>query len=822
MQQIRARMREVTATCASRVRNLQSFNIGGGNCDIDFVIRGPELETLAEYAEALRAAGAELGIIDADTTLKLNKPELRVADRSRPRRRPRRRTQDIGRGAAPDGRRRPGSHALPRSAVSEDYDVQLRLVGEGPPRSRHDRAALRAAQQRRAGAARLRRHARGGPEPVARRSHRPPAPGQRCAPASRRAMRWPIASRRCATRRPSSACRPAYSHRRQPAAAASWNGRSSSSAGRSCSRSSSCTWCWRRSTRACCNPLIILLSLPLSLPFALLSLCADRQHAEPLLGARHAGAVRRRREERHPADRSHAEPARAQGMDRGEAILQANRDRLRPILMTTLALVGGMLPLALGTGPGAEERRTIAVVVIGGQTPVAVPDAGRHSGGLFAVRRRGGAAGGGGAPAGGGGGGRGAERCPEFLILRGPHTGPCVGFGAPRARPSTSMTDAAPASLKKTALHAAHVALGARMVPVRRLGHAGRVLRHHRRAPGGARRAPASSMSRHMGEIEFAGADALDGRAAHRPATTSRSWDRPGAVLRPARRPTARSSTTCSSTASAPTHFLLVVNAGEHRQGLRLDQREHRRSRRRDVGGELAATRYALHRAAGPRGARHPAAADRRRPRRPRSTTGSRTARSPACAATVSRTGYTGEDGFEIFVAAGDGRRASGRRSSTPASRSDDPRRPRRARHAAPRGGDAPYGNDIDETTTRARGRPRLDRRLEEGRRSSARDVLHAQKANGVAAEAGRLRDGRPRHRAPRLSGRRRRRAGRRRHQRHADAVPEESDRHGLRAARAVGARAPSSRSTSAAGASRRVVVADAVLQAREVKLTPT
>jgi HAE1 family hydrophobic/amphiphilic exporter-1 len=36
--------------------------------------------------------------------------------------------------------------------------------------------------------------------------------------------------------------------------------------------------------------------------------------------------------------------------------------------MTTLALVGGMLPLAIGSGPGAEERRTIAVVVIGGQT----------------------------------------------------------------------------------------------------------------------------------------------------------------------------------------------------------------------------------------------------------------------------------------------------------------------------------------------------------------------------------------------------------------------------------------------------------------------
>jgi HAE1 family hydrophobic/amphiphilic exporter-1 len=49
-------------------------------------------------------------------------------------------------------------------------------------------------------------------------------------------------------------------------------------------------------------------------------------------------------------------------------MLQANRDRLRPILMTTISLVVAMIPAALARGAGAEVSKAIAIVVIGGQS----------------------------------------------------------------------------------------------------------------------------------------------------------------------------------------------------------------------------------------------------------------------------------------------------------------------------------------------------------------------------------------------------------------------------------------------------------------------
>lgn len=115
------------------------------------------------------------------------------------------------------------------------------------------------------------------------------------------------------------------------------------------------------------HPLTILFTLPLSVPFGLISLYWGNETLNVysalgvlvLFGVVKKAAILQ-------IDCTNA--LRQKGMDRNTAILVANRDRLRPILMTTISFVAGLLPLLIATGPGAEERRSIAVLATGGQT----------------------------------------------------------------------------------------------------------------------------------------------------------------------------------------------------------------------------------------------------------------------------------------------------------------------------------------------------------------------------------------------------------------------------------------------------------------------
>jgi HAE1 family hydrophobic/amphiphilic exporter-1 len=392
--EIRRRLKAFPELRAS-VRNPQTFSLGGPNYDIDFALLGPDLESLSAYGEQLRRRAPELGMLDADTTLRLDKPELRVEiDRERAAR--------LGVDTADIATALRimvgGDQKVSRyrdESVNDDYDVQVRLR-EG---DRNDSTAIAQLYVPRQGGGlvRLDNLVRIVPAKAASRIDRldrqrmirlrgAVAPGY--AQADRiAALRAEVASMHLP---------PEYSTR------VSGRARELETTFREF------LWAFLLSVilmyiilasqfENIVHPFTILLSLPLSVPFALFSLWAAGQTINlysalgvlVLFGVVKKNAI---------LQIDHMNHLREQGMERLEAILQGNRNRLRPILMTTLTLIAGMIPMALGTGPGAEERRATAVVVIGGQalcllltllvTPVAYSILDDWGGGRFVKTKR--------------------------------------------------------------------------------------------------------------------------------------------------------------------------------------------------------------------------------------------------------------------------------------------------------------------------------------------------------------------------------------------------------------------------------------------------
>src|ERR671912_28706 len=364
MQQVRARLAKFT-DLRTQVRNLPSFNIGGGNWEIDFVLRGPNLEALAAYAEELRIRSQKLGIIDADTTLKLDNPELRVMiDRKR--------AADLNVDtehiASALRLMVGGDEEVSRfidPAVNEEYDVQLRLSAH----DREDIGVISRLYVPRVGAGLVRLDNMVQGEPT--RS------GSRIARLDRQrqvSLRDGIAPGYALADRIEALNGAVREMNLPPEYSTSISGR-----GRELQRTfNQFLWAFLLSFifmymilasqyESTIHPLTILLSLPLSVPFAFFSLwlTGNTLNLYSALGVLVLFGVVKKNA---ILQIDYMNRLRQEGTERMPAIMRANRDRLRPILMTTLALVAGMLPLALGSGPGAEERRAIAVVVIGGQS----------------------------------------------------------------------------------------------------------------------------------------------------------------------------------------------------------------------------------------------------------------------------------------------------------------------------------------------------------------------------------------------------------------------------------------------------------------------
>ena len=389
MDEIRGLLRSVPDVRAS-VRNLSSLR-QGPNVDIDFTVTGPDVQQLSQFSEQLRQRAKEIpGIVDVDSTLRLDKPELLVSiDRERAA------ALGVSVREVADTLRVAvgGDDRVSRyrdASVDDAYDVELRLIGidrqdidsisqlyvrSNPPESLRTVGVSSAMDTRSTALSRI-------DNVVDFRYSEAPARIDRLDRQRMVAIRANIATSDPRASGEEFALADRIAALQQEAIALGLPpgfetrvmGR-----GRELEKTlSEFRWVFVLSLifmyivlaaqfEHLIHPLTILLTLPLSVPFGLISLYwgGETLNVYSALGilvlfgvVKKAGILQV----------DHTNVLRRGGMPLQEALLVANRDRLRPILMTTISFVAGLLPLLIASGPGAEERRSIAVLAVGGQT----------------------------------------------------------------------------------------------------------------------------------------------------------------------------------------------------------------------------------------------------------------------------------------------------------------------------------------------------------------------------------------------------------------------------------------------------------------------
>jgi hydrophobe/amphiphile efflux-1 (HAE1) family protein len=338
---------------------------GGGfrNADVQFVISGPELDKLQKYSDELLARMKEIpNVVDADTTLISGKPELRVAiDRQR--------AADLGVKVGDIAQALnifvAGQDISTFNVGTDQYDVNVRATGEFRKSSEDlQRMIVTSAK---AGWVSLDRvvsiQESTGPSAIDRLNRqRQVTLSANVKPGGSQAA----VINELTLRSKQMKVEPGYS--------TGLAGRSKElgKAGYYFGLAIMLSFTFMYMVLAAqfesfIHPVTILLTLPLAIPFGILSLLLTGQTINIFSGLGLLllfGIVKKNA----ILQIDHTNGLRARGMERHDAIIQANRDRLRPILMTTIALVAGMMPLIVSTGPGAGTNRSIGVLVVGGQS----------------------------------------------------------------------------------------------------------------------------------------------------------------------------------------------------------------------------------------------------------------------------------------------------------------------------------------------------------------------------------------------------------------------------------------------------------------------